>query len=101
MNSDTAIAVLGLLLLLAVIGLAFMAVVLEEARSHQEYLRGQVTKYRRKARERELALVDPAGAPTGMGWKLDPPPERTRLRPEGRRGNSTLPLATTSSRRPC
>lgn len=98
MDSDTTIAVLGLLLLLAVLGLAFMAVALEHARSHQEYLRGQVNEYRRKARARDLALVDPEGAPTGLGWKLDALPERTRLRPEGRRGSSTLPLATTSSR---
>ena len=98
MDSEMTIAVLGLLLLLAVLGLAFMAVALEHARSHQEYLRGQVNEYRRKARERDLALVDPEAAPTGMGWKLDALPESTRLRPEGRRGNSTLPLATTSSR---
>ena len=81
MDSETTITVLGLLLLAAVLGLAFMARALEEARSHQQYLRGQVNKYRRMARGREedendLGLVNPPGAPTGEGWELDALPGR-------------------------
>jgi hypothetical protein len=81
MDSDTTITILGLLLLAAVLGLAFMARALEEARSHQQYLRGQVNKYRRMARGREedakdLGLVNPPGAPTGAGWDLDALPGR-------------------------
>ena len=81
MDSDTTITILGLLLLAAVLGLAFMARALEEARSHQQYLRSQVNKYRRMARGREddendLGLVNPPGAPTGAGWELDALPGR-------------------------
>jgi hypothetical protein len=81
MDSDTTITLLGLLLLAAVFGLAFMARALEEARSHQQYLRGQVNKYRRMARgreddEKDLGLVNPPGAPTGAGWDLDALPGR-------------------------
>ena len=81
MDSDTTITILGLLLLAAGFGLAFMARALEEARSHQQYLRGQVNKYRRMARgreddEKDLGLVNPPGAPTGAGWDLDALPGR-------------------------
>jgi len=78
MDSNTAIAVLGSLLLLAILGLAFMARALEEARDHQQYLRGQVSKYRRMAvgRQDAVGLVNPSAMPTGAGWKLDPPPGR-------------------------
>ncbi len=49
MESDTTIAVLGVLLLLAGIGLVFLVTELEQARSHQRYLREQVNKYRHEA----------------------------------------------------
>jgi hypothetical protein len=92
MDSDMTITVLGLLLLLAVLGLAFVARALEEARSHQEYLRGQVSKYRRMARAREddendLGLVNPPGTPTGVGWQLDALPGRPGRAPIVGRGS--------------
>ena len=87
MDSDTTITILGLLLLAAGFGLALMARALEEARSHQRYLRGQVSKYRRMARGREaddedLGAVSPPGTPIGWrGSSVGPPDDMAALRP--------------------
>jgi hypothetical protein len=87
MDSETTVTVLVLLLLLAALGLTSLTFALARSRSHLDYLRGEMNKHRCKALrlegdENDRGLEDrrpltPSSVPTGMGWELDPPPERT------------------------
>ena len=86
MDSDTTITILGLLLLAAVFGLAFMARALEEARSHQQYLRSQVNKTRPRSTPRRSLPEETLKGPPRLVPALTGPPLRWLIRLRIERG---------------